>query len=55
MKLNGEQTQFIWMGSHQRLTKIRQDTLRFQGAELSPLGSVHDFGFIIDVRSQKSV
>ena len=39
------------MGSRQRLTKIRQDTLLIQGAELSPLGSVRDLGrlgFIID-------
>ena len=48
LKLNGDKTQFIWMGSRQRLTKIQQDTLLVQGAELSPLGSVRDLGFIID-------
>ena len=46
--MNGDKTQFIWMGSRQRLMKIRQDTLLVQGAELSPLGSVRDLGFIID-------
>ena len=36
------------MGSRQRLSKIRQDALIIQGAELSPLHSVRDLGFIID-------
>ena len=48
LKLNGDKTQFIWMGSRQRLSKIRQDALIIQGAELSPLHSVRDLGFIID-------
>ena len=54
LKLNGDKTQFIWMGSRQRLTRIRQDTLLVQGAELSPLGSVRDLGFIIDSKLMMS-
>ena len=48
LKLNRDKTQFIWMGLRQRLMKIQQAALFAQGAELSPLGSVRDLGFIID-------
>ena len=48
LKLNGDKTQFIWMGSRQRLMKIQQTALFVQGAELSPLSSVRDLGFIMD-------
>ena len=48
LKLNGDKTQFIWMGSCQRLMKIQQAALFVQGAELSPLSSVRDLGFIMD-------
>ena len=50
LKLNGDKTQFIWMGSRQRLMKIQQTALFVQGAELSPLSSVRDLGFIMDSR-----
>ena len=48
LKLNGDKTQFIWMGSRQRLMKIQQTALFVEGAELSPLSSVRDLGFIMD-------
>ena len=50
LKLNGDKTQFIWLGSRQRLTRISKDNLVIQGAEISPLDSVRDLGVIIDCK-----
>ena len=50
LKLNGDKTQFIWLGSRQRLAKISKDNLVIQGAEISPLDSVRDLGVIIDCK-----
>ena len=50
LKLNGDKTQFIWLGSRQRLARISKDNLVIQGAEISPLDSVRDLGVIIDCK-----
>ena len=50
LKLNGDKTQFIWLGSRQRLSKISKDNLVIQGAKISPLDSVRDLGVIIDCK-----
>ena len=42
LKLNGDKSQFIWLGSRQQLAKISKDNLVIQGAEISPLDSVPD-------------
>ena len=34
LKLNGDKTQFIWLGSRQRLARISKDNLVIQGAEI---------------------
>ena len=51
LKLNGDKPQFIWMGSQR---KIQPTALFVQGAELSPLSSVRDLGFIMDSKLTKS-
>ena len=50
LKLNGDKTQFIWLGSRQRLARFSKDNLVIQGAEISPLDSVRDLGVIIDCK-----
>lgn len=48
LKLNGEKTEFIWLGTRQQLAKISPAPLQVGGQFLLPLDKVRDLGVIID-------
>ena len=48
LRLNDENTQFIWLGSSQMLTKTNKEPLRVSGVEILPLDTARDFGVVLD-------
>jgi hypothetical protein len=50
LKLNGDKTQFIWLGSWQQLRKVDVDSIQLGSNQLPFRDSVNDLGVTIDSR-----
>src|SRR5688572_13917248 len=48
LRLNQDNTQYIWLGSHAQLTKIDADSFCLQFLNVHFSSSVRDLGFILD-------
>ena len=48
LKLNGDKTEFMWVGSKRNLQKIQQNALPVSGASVVPTSVVRDLGVYID-------
>ena len=48
LKLNGDKTEFLWIGSHHALRKVDMSPLIVSGSSLQPATHVRNLGFHLD-------
>ena len=48
LKLNGDKTQFIWLGTRQQLAKVDRRPLMVGGVQIAPLDMVRNLGVLLD-------
>ena len=48
LKLNGDKTQFIWLGTRQQLSKVDRRPLMVSGVQIAPLDMVRNLGVLLD-------
>jgi len=48
LKLNGDKTEFIWLGTRTQLAKVNVTPLVIKGQSVTPSDKVRDLGVIID-------
>ena len=48
LKLNGDKTQFIWLGTRQQLAKVDRRPLMVGGVQIAPLDMVRNLGVLLN-------